>query len=154
MATLLKYEMTIDASVREIFNLLADVANEPIWHPDVIEVRRLTAGSLGRGSQWQARYRGIGEMAVRLEEYEPYTRLAFSTTGPRMDMRLAFDFAPDGPRSRVEAEGELQPKGAMKLLSPLIGPMIRRTFAERPAQITAGINDNRRRNQCQTTEHS
>jgi predicted ester cyclase len=144
MGTLLKYEMGIDASVREVFNLLADVANEPIWHPDVVEVRRLGAGPLGPGSQWQARYRGLGQMVVRLEEYEPYERLAFSTTGPRMDMRLAFDFAPAGSTSRVAAQGELQPKGAMKLLSPLIGPMIRRTFAERPAQIALGIDHYRR----------
>jgi uncharacterized protein YndB with AHSA1/START domain len=154
MATLLKYDMTIDATVQEVFGLLADVANEPNWHPDVIEVRRIDAGPLGTGAEWQARYRGIGEMLVRLEEYEPYERLAFSTAGPRMEMRLAFDFAPRGSKSQVKAQGELQPKGAMRLLSPLIGPMIRRTFAERPAQITAGINDNRRRNQCQTTEHS
>ena len=139
MAKLLEYEMTIDAPVPEVFDLLADVANEPSWHPDVIEVRRLDAGPLGRGAEWQARYRGIGKMLVRLEQYEPVERLAFSTDGPRMAMHLAFDFAPRGSKCRVMAQGEIQPKGAMRLLSPLIGPMMRRTFAQRPAQVAAGV---------------
>jgi hypothetical protein len=31
------------------------------------------------------------------------------------------------------------PKGAMKLMSPLMGPMMRRTFSKRPAQLMAEL---------------
>jgi hypothetical protein len=57
-----------------------------------------------------------------------------------MDMHLTFAFAADGPAaSRLTTAADLQPKGALRLLAPLFGPMMRRTFSKRPAQLAAGV---------------
>jgi hypothetical protein len=36
----------------------------------------------------------MGAMRIRLEEIDRPNRIAFSTTGPRMDMQFSFDFGP------------------------------------------------------------
>jgi hypothetical protein len=54
--------------------------------------------------------------------------------------RWTFDYSPSGESgTHVDAHAEIQPKGAMRLMGPLVGPMIRRTFSQRPAQLEAGL---------------
>jgi uncharacterized protein YndB with AHSA1/START domain len=135
----LRMAMTLAEPPDEVFDLMADPENELSWNPDVIEVRRLDRGPLGRGAHWHARYRGMGAMRIRLEEHERPGRLVFATTGDRIDMRFAFSFSATGAGTNVSADAQVSPKGATRILSPLLGPMMRRTFARRPAQLAAGL---------------
>jgi uncharacterized protein YndB with AHSA1/START domain len=139
MPTRLDIDTRVDAPVDDLFDLMADPETEESWNPDALEVRRLDQGPIGPGAQWQGRYKGMGSMRIVLDEYERPTRLVFSITGDRMDMHWFFTFAADGAATRLKAAAELRPKGAMRLLSPLFGPMMRRTFSRRPAQLAAGV---------------
>jgi hypothetical protein len=94
---------------------------------------------LGPGAQWFGEYKGMGEMTVTLERYERPSVLAFAIVGNRMDMHWTFTFEPEGQATRMRADAQLQPKGAMRILTPLFGPMMRRTFAQRPAQLAEGV---------------
>ena len=129
----------IDAPVDELFDLMADPATEERWNPDALEVRRIDNGPIGPEAQWQGRYKGMGSMHITLVEYERPTRLVFAITGSRMDMHWTFTYAPAGTATELAAAAQLRPKGAMRLLSPLLGPMMRRTFSKRPAQLAAGV---------------
>ena len=143
MSRLLGMGVHVDAPPNELFDLMADPENETSWNPDALEVRRVDHGPLGPGSEWEGRYRGMGSMRVRLDEYERPRRLVFSTIGPRMDMRWAFTFSPEGAGSYLAAEAELTPKGAMRLMSPVLTPMLRRKFSQRPAQLSVGVDASR-----------
>jgi Polyketide cyclase / dehydrase and lipid transport len=141
MATRLDLAIDLDEPPEAVFDLMADVGNEPLWNPDALDVKRVDDGPLAPGAEWEGRYKGMGTMRVRLDEYERPRRITFTTTGDRMDMRWAFDYSPAGESStHVDAHAEIQPKGAMRLMGPLIGPMIRRTFSKRPAQLEAGLH--------------
>ena len=139
MATRLDMKVRVNAPVDQLFELMADPETEESWNPDALEVRRIDRGPIGPGAQWQGRYKGIGTVHIKLDEYEPPSRLVFSITGSRMDMHWAFRLAPDGAATQLGAAAELRPKGAMRLLSPLMGPMMRRTFSQRPDQLAAGV---------------
>ena len=139
MPTRLNIDTSVAAPIEDLFDLMADPCTEEDWNPDALEVRRLDDGPIGPGARWQGRYKGMGDMQVTLDEYERPTRLVFSITGSRMDMRWTFNYAPGESATRLTAAGELTPKGAMRLLSPLLGPMMRHTFAKRPAQLAAGV---------------
>ena len=89
--------------------------------------------------------RANGVLDGKLRQHERPHRLAFSINGNRTDMHWTFTFAPDGTATRLAAEAELQPKGAMRLMTPLLGPMMRRTFSKRPAQLAAGVAARRSR---------
>ena len=134
----------VDAPVGELFDLMANPSTEEQWNPDALEVRRLDDGAIGPGARWQGRYKGVGEMDITLDEYEPPSRLVFSIVGSRMDMHWTFTLAADGPStSLLTAAADLRPKGALRLLTPLFGPLMRRTFSKRPEQLAAGVRAQR-----------
>ena len=139
MAVRIEMTSTVDAPTEELFDLMADPGTEEDWNPDAIEVHRVGDGPIGPGAKWDGRYKGMGTMHITLDEYERAERLVFSITGSRMDMHWTFRYAPDGDRTRMVAAAELQPKGAMRLLTPVFGPMMRRTFAKRPGQLAEGV---------------
>jgi uncharacterized protein YndB with AHSA1/START domain len=140
MATELDLELDLDEPREAAFDLMADCSNEAQWNPDVLEVTRVDDRPLAVGAEWDARYKGMGTMRIRLDEYERPARLTFTTTGDKMDMRWTFDYSSPAPsRTHVDAHAVIEPKGAMKLMSPLMGPMMRRTFSKRPAQLAAGL---------------
>jgi hypothetical protein len=131
--------MQIDAPTAEVFDFMADCNNEAGWNPDVKAIRRLDSGPLGPGAVWEGDYRGMGTMRIVLEEYDRPTRLSFSTTGKQMDMRFTFAYGPATERADISLDMDVQPKGLMKAMTPLLGPMMNRTFAKRPAQLAEGV---------------
>jgi uncharacterized protein YndB with AHSA1/START domain len=145
MATQLSLTMDLDEPPEAIFDLMADCGTEPVWNPDALEVKRIDEGPIGPGAEWDGRYKGMGTMRIRLDEYERPSHLRFSITGNRMDMRWTFDFSsPAESTTRVDAHAEIQPKGPMRLMGPLMGPMMKRTFSKRPAQLASGVAATRR----------
>jgi hypothetical protein len=59
-----------------------------------------------------------------------------------MDMQWTFEYSSAGEaKTHVDAHAEIQPRGAMRLMGPLMGPMIKRTFSKRPAQLEAGLRE-------------
>jgi uncharacterized membrane protein len=46
---------TIDRPVEDVFAYVADVANDPAWHTDVVEGRKVSDGPIGTGSRLQIR---------------------------------------------------------------------------------------------------
>lgn len=138
---LLGTQMHIDAPVEDVFDFMADVENEKSWNPDLKSVRRVDGGDVRAGVEWDGVYRGMGRTHIRLEEYDRPRRLAFSTTGPRMNMRFSFDYRPGSApgTTDITVDSDVEPRGFMRVMTPLLGPMMRKTFAQRPAQLAAGI---------------
>jgi uncharacterized protein YndB with AHSA1/START domain len=132
-------ERSVNAPREALFDLMADPATEPDWNPDAIEVHRTDDGPIGAGARWTGRYRGLGTLEIHLEGYERPERLVFALSGSRMDMRWTFGFRADGETTRLTAQAELHPKGALKLASPWMGIVMRRTFDQRPAQLEAAV---------------
>lgn len=131
--------MTFEAPVADVFDFLADCENERAWNPDLKEIRRVSPGPLGAGTEWEGTYRGMGTMRIRLDDYVPNQRLTFTTTGSRMAMLFVFSFSGDGGHTQAAVDAEVTPKGAMRLAAPLLGPMMRRTMAQRPEQMREGL---------------
>ena len=140
MATELDLTVDLDEPRDAVFDLMADCSNEARWNPDVLEVTRIDDGPLAVGAEWDGRYKGLGTMRIRLDEYERPTRIKFTTTGNKMDMQWTFEYSSPAPsKTHVDVHSVIEPKGAAKLMGPLMGPMIRRTFSKRPEQLAAGL---------------
>jgi uncharacterized protein YndB with AHSA1/START domain len=119
----------------DLFDLLADVTNEPRWQPDVIDVKKVTDGPVGEGTVFDGRYKGFGTMRIQLTEYQRPRRIRFAATGPRAEMDVIFEFAPSGDGSEMKAEMRIDLRGAARVLTPVFGPMLRREVRKRPAQM-------------------
>jgi hypothetical protein len=121
-------EVTIDAPLEEVFDLVADERNEPRYNPRIVRAEKLGDGPVGAGTRFTARPRGMGargSMTVEVVEYERPHHLRNVTRSPylHVDGTLVFDETPAGTRLRWDWDLGLD--GPMRVLSPvlaLVGP--------------------------------
>jgi uncharacterized protein YndB with AHSA1/START domain len=121
-------EITIDAPVQEVFDLVADERNEPRYNPRIVRAEKLGEGPVGRGSRFVAEPKGMGakgEMTLEVLEYERPQRLhnVVRSSYMQVDGTLTFDEVEGGTRLRWDWNMSLS--GPMRVLSPvlaLVGP--------------------------------
>lgn len=120
----------------EVFDYLADATNEAKWNPWARWVKKTSEGPVGKGSVFRGSYKGFGELVQDLSIYEPPRRLAYHSVPKGMrDAMMIFELEEQGTRTRVRIIGDAHPKGAMRLMEPLMGLRMRPHLRD----VSAGI---------------
>lgn len=122
-------EITINRPVETVFDTVADERNEPKYNPRLQRVEQVTDGPIGAGTRFRAATTTMGRpvaMTIAFKDFDRPRRLTSVTRMSAMDIAgtLSFDPVPAGTRMRWS--WELQPRGATRLLTPLIARMGRR----------------------------
>jgi uncharacterized membrane protein len=122
-------EIVINRPVEEVFDFVADERNEPRYNPRMRRADQLTEGPIGAGTRFRAQTVSMGrpvDMVIEFTGYQRPRRLSESVHMASMELHggLTFDPVPDGTRMRWS--WELQPRGLLKLMSPLVARMGRR----------------------------
>lgn len=128
--------------VEEVFDYVADLSNEPEWNPDASKVVRKTDGPIGVGTTWEEDFARVGHYVTRIDRYERPTSVSFDARNPRTDAYVAFTFAAaHGDAADVSCEVTLTMHGFMRVLEPLLAPMIRRQIeTARPRTLAAALS--------------
>lgn len=121
-------EVTIGAPVEEVFDLVADERNEPLYNPRIARAEKVGDDPVGQGSRFVAEPSGMGtagEMALEIVEYDRPHRLhnVVDSSYLHVDGTLTFDEVPEGTRLRWDWDMRLV--GWMRVLSlalRLVGP--------------------------------
>jgi uncharacterized protein YndB with AHSA1/START domain len=122
-------EIIINRPVETVFDVVADERNEPRYNPRLLWVEKVSSGSIRRGTQFRAATKTMTrpvEMTIEFTDYERPRRLASSTHMPTMEIQGALTFEPVPAGTRMRWAWELQPRGAFRLLTPLIARMAQR----------------------------
>jgi hypothetical protein len=122
-------EIVIHRPVDEVFDFVADERNEPRYNPRMVRAEQISPGPIGVGTRFEAETRTMGRsvaMTIEVTAYERPRRLANSTHLANMEIQgtLTFDPVPEGTRMRWS--WELEPRGPLKLVTPLIARIGRR----------------------------
>lgn len=122
-------EIFIDRPTDEVFDFVADECNEPRYNSHMRRADKISEGPTGPGTQYRAEVMSGGRavpMVIEFTGYERPRRLASTTRMSNMDIRytLSFESASDGTWMRWV--GEVEPKGVLRLMAPLVGWMGRR----------------------------
>ena len=120
------WQIVVDKQPAEVFDYVADLDNEPQWNPDASNVEKKTAGEIGRGTVFEEDFKGVGHYITTIDVYERPAKLRFDARNPRTDALVEFGFTPSGGWTQVECTVQLTMKGFMRLIEPLISPMVRR----------------------------
>jgi hypothetical protein len=121
-------EVTIDAPVGEVFDLVADERNEPRYNPRIVRAEKVSEGPVGVGSRFVAEPRGMGakgEMTMELLEYDRPHRLRTIVRSSYMQVQGTVTFAEAGGGTRLRWDWDMGLIGAARVLSPMlavIGP--------------------------------
>ena len=117
-------EIFIGRPVEDVFDFVADSRNEPQYNPAMTSVELLTAPPIGRGTRFRARMGRAGtQMLVELTEFDRPHRLGSRTTSSVMRTSGALTFAADGDGTVMSWDWQVRPKGWMRMLGPLFGPL-------------------------------
>lgn len=119
----------IDRPVEAVFDYVADQSNEPQYNPQMVRAEKITAGPVGAGTKFRSAVASRGrtaEMLIEVTSYDRPRRLASTTMMQQADISYTLTFEPSGAGTRMQWSGQVHPKGALRLLGPLIIWMGRR----------------------------
>jgi hypothetical protein len=116
-------EIVIGQPVGVVFDYVADQSNEPQYNPQMVRAEKITAGPVGKGTQFRSAVASMGRTAEMLIECTGYDRpalFATTTTMQQADISYTLTFEPDAAGTRMRWSGQVHPKGAFRLLEPVI----------------------------------
>lgn len=122
-------EIVIDRPVEEVFDFVADERNEPSFNPQMRRAEKVSDGPIGPGTRFRAEMVSMGrpvEMEIEFTGFERPRRLASTTRMSAMDIQYTLTFDPVPAGTRMRWSGDLEPRGILKLMSPMVARMGRR----------------------------
>lgn len=122
-------EIVIRRPVEDVFDFVADERNEPRFNPRMRRAEQISEGPIGVGSRFRAEMVSMGrtvEMVIEFTGFERPRRLASSTHMSSMDIQYTLTFEPVPEGTRMRWSGDLEPRGTLKLLGPMVAGMGRR----------------------------
>src|SRR5688500_3156635 len=121
-------EVQVNRLAEEVFDFLADVRNEERWNPNVVRIESESDGPLSVGGSFEGVYRRGGRMRFELVEAVRPSRLVFQGGGRQMTLVATLELEPAGSATCVRMKGEMEPRGPVKLLAPLMRKPIERQY--------------------------
>jgi uncharacterized protein YndB with AHSA1/START domain len=118
-----------------VFDTLADLRNDPRWNSRVSRAELQSAEPVGLGSRF-AIVNGGTAYDVAITSYDRPSRLVLEASG-NPDLTIASKLTPDGDGTQLESDFDFRPKGALKVLFPLLAPVIRRDVPKQYASLKA-----------------
>jgi uncharacterized membrane protein len=126
----LDMELKIDRPVEEVFDLWTDKERSPEWAAPVLEVRKLTDGPVGVGTQFLEIARipgGRVEDIIEITAYEP-GRVLDGTWSGGMEGYWESRFSEGGDGTMFHLHVDVTPSGLLGRLEPIIGGVVRRAM--------------------------
>lgn len=132
--------VTLAQSPEVAFDFFADFPNEPAWNPECLSVEKTSSGPAGVGATYVGRMRGVGRIDSEIVGYDRARSLATVERSRVATGQFEFRFTPDGTGSRVDVVMRMQPRGLIRLLTPVMRAMSRKLLAELPTHMRNGID--------------
>jgi uncharacterized membrane protein len=122
-------EITISRPADEVFDFVADERNEPRYNRQLVSAEKISPGPVGLGTRYRAETKMTGRtvgMTIETTGYERPRRLASSTRLSSMDIHGALTFEPVPDGTRMRWSWVVEPRGLLRLMTPLIARKGRR----------------------------
>ena len=120
-------QVVIEAPPAEVFDFVADERN--VYDPGIRRAEKVSEGPIGVGTRFRTESRSAGRsvgMIVEITNYERPRRLSSTTHLSSMDIHSSLVFEPVGEATRMRWSSELAPRGALKLMTPILARVGRR----------------------------
>ena len=123
----------------EVFDFLADLRNESRWNPRIRQLTLVTPGRIAAGSVFRGTYQGLGVLVTTLTEYDRPRWIRFHSEGSRARIDGAFSIAPAGRGVDVALDADVQPRGLLAFIAPMMGPVFSRQNAAAARRLTQAV---------------
>jgi uncharacterized protein YndB with AHSA1/START domain len=121
----------IAAPAKAVFDYVTDLRREPEWNPQMRDVQKLTHGPIGAGTTYRVRFgRGVGMATIENTAFDRPRYWSAMSRSPRLDVRAEGSVVETAPGCRLSVRTELQPRGLLYLLAPVLGQVMRRSWEQ------------------------
>jgi uncharacterized protein YndB with AHSA1/START domain len=139
--------VVIRRPVADVFTFVADTRNDPQWHLDATDVVKTSVADIGPGTTFTVgiRFMGRREARWRVTEFEPDRREVIRVAAEPFNPTLTYLCEPADGSTRFTRRIEIEPRGYVRVLAPLVKKMIERRqtafvqrlkdVLERPAEL-------------------
>jgi uncharacterized protein YndB with AHSA1/START domain len=135
-----RIEVTLDQPPEQAFDFFVDFRNEPAWNPDCLIVEKTSDGAIGAGTTFRGKMRRIGPSSAEIVKFERPERCTVVDRTRGAEGTFDFRFTPRDGGTRVEVAMQMQPKGPMRLLEPLMARMLKKMLGDMPEKMRHGID--------------
>ena len=125
----------INCPPENVFDTLADLRNDTQWNRRVSRAELLSPEPIGLGSRF-AIVNGGTPYDVTITTYDRPSRLVLEASG-KPDLTIACALTRRGEDTELESDFDFRPRGFLKVLFPLLGPVIRRDVPKQFASLKA-----------------
>jgi carbon monoxide dehydrogenase subunit G len=134
-----EFKATFERPPEEVFDFLVDFRNEPRWNPDCQSVEKTSEGPIAQGTTFSAKVKKVGWVDSEIVSFQRPTHCATRDKARGMEGGFEFDLQPKDGGTELTARMKMQPRGPMKLLEPVMRPMMKRMLNEVPERMQRGI---------------
>jgi carbon monoxide dehydrogenase subunit G len=118
----------IGVPIEAVFDTIADVRNEPRWLPGASNVQLTSGEPVGAGSTFIGHYARAGTVHLRIAHYERPVHLTLAGEAKTLNFTDDIELSDDGGATSLTATMTTVPKGAFRLMAPLMARIIDREF--------------------------
>jgi Polyketide cyclase / dehydrase and lipid transport len=115
--------------------MLADLRNETQWNARVSSAELRSDEPIGSGSRFGI-VNGGASYDVTITTYDRPSRLVFEASG-KPDLTITYTLRPTSDGTELKSELDFRPRGSLKLLFPLLAPVIRRDVPKQYGSLKA-----------------
>jgi uncharacterized protein YndB with AHSA1/START domain len=119
----------------QVFDMVADMRNETQWSRRVSSAELRTGEPIEHGSRFSI-VNGGTPYEVTITTYDRPSRLVFEASG-KPDLTIAYTFKPTTEGTDLESDFDFRPRGVLRVLFPLLAPVIRRDVPKQYASLKA-----------------
>jgi Polyketide cyclase / dehydrase and lipid transport len=126
---MIKDVMRIRCPAMTAFDLMADPRNELQWNGGVSQVELISGEPIGKGSRFRVVDKR-GQHEVEITAYQRPRKLCFFLNDKSMDVEIDITLVEEGNVTVLTGMFTPHTKGFMRLLFPILQPIIRRDIAK------------------------
>ena len=134
---------TIEAPADEVFAVVSDVEAYADWNPTIAGSRLLSDGEVANGTRFEFATKRMGAQEMEVTNFEASRSIRFEPRSGMMEGGHRLTLSEEGGRTRLDHELVMQPKGAFRLLSPLMGMMAKRNLRKTADALAARVEGSR-----------
>lgn len=138
---ILRLTQVISRPVKDVFDTVIDAGNFASWNPTIKSSRQITPGEIGEGTRFEWELRGFGMVPQELQEFERDRRVRIVPDMKSIAGGHRFTFTDLDGQTRVEHELEMTPKGAFKLMAPMMTFMGRKNLRATAAALQRHLEE-------------
>ena len=138
-------EVNIRAAASKVFRYLADFTRHHEWAKDQLPIEQTSEGDVGVGTTFLSGTVGKPlNNKLTVVEFEPDSAIVFESDGPQGRYRHAFRMQEDkGTTLLTKSLESLRRPIALRLLMPVMRPMVRGLIAQELSKIKANVESRR-----------